>query len=344
MKSNRKNILIIGYFGYITNQLDGQTIKTREILDLFREKCHDNIKYFDTQTFKSKPYSIIYLLRLVRTSDIIVYLPGQGNLKCIFPFIRLFLKKKSRIIYPVVGGWLADFLKQNKRYVKYLQRFSLIGVETRRLKDTLEKVYNLQNVEMLPNFRIKDYVPYKNEPQDGLRIVFMARITEAKGCNLIFKIAEKLKDWNNCNIRFMFYGKIDPEYEETFYENITALGDNCAYGGVIQPSDVYLKLNQHDVLLLPTHYEGEGFPGSIIDAYKAGIPVIVSKWKDLSEFVIEGETGFVIEHDDINEYLNKIYEISADKASLRKLKMQAYEESKRYTADKAWETIKNYME
>lgn len=32
----QKNILIIGYFGYVTNQLDGQTIKTRNVFDLIK--------------------------------------------------------------------------------------------------------------------------------------------------------------------------------------------------------------------------------------------------------------------------------------------------------------------
>lgn len=38
-------------------------------------------------------------------------------------------------------------------------------------------------------------------------------------------------------------------------------------------------------MLLPTHYYTEGLPGSVLDAYMSGIPIIVSRWKHASEFV-----------------------------------------------------------
>lgn len=339
----RQKILIIGYFGYKTNKLDGQTIKTREIFNLIKDKSSNEINYFDTQAFRSRPYIIISLLKLVHKSDIIIYLPGQSNLKLIFPIIRLFIKRKAKLIYPVVGGWLDDFLRFNPRYIKYLKRFDLIGVETLRLKNNLENIYNLHNVYILTNFRRQKYTPYRNEPEDGLRVVFMARITESKGCNTLFEIAEKLRLENIRNIRFKFYGKIDPKYKSFFYKKLAENEDMCSYGGLIQPTDVCSTLNQHDVLILPTMYEGEGFPGSIVDAYKAGIPVIVSKWKDLPEFVVEGKTGFVIALDNVNEYLNKIIELTSDYNRLRKLKMCAYEESKKYSAENAWSIISQFL-
>ena len=45
-----KRILVLGYFGYLTNQLDGQTVKTRDVYRLVKEQSKDySVDYFDTQ-------------------------------------------------------------------------------------------------------------------------------------------------------------------------------------------------------------------------------------------------------------------------------------------------------
>ena len=44
-------------------------------------------------------------------------------------------------------------------------------------------------------------------------------------------------------------------------------------------------------MLFPTHFYTEGIPGSIIDAYAAGIPVISAKWESFDDVISEGHTG-----------------------------------------------------
>lgn len=44
-------------------------------------------------------------------------------------------------------------------------------------------------------------------------------------------------------------------------------------------------------MVIPTYYQGEGFPGTILDSYIFGVPVIVSKCKYNSEMIKEGKTG-----------------------------------------------------
>ena len=47
-------------------------------------------------------------------------------------------------------------------------------------------------------------------------------------------------------------------------------------------------------MLFPTHWRGEGFPGVVIDANMAGLPIIATDW-NLNRYCIhEGETGFLI--------------------------------------------------
>ena len=50
-------------------------------------------------------------------------------------------------------------------------------------------------------------------------------------------------------------------------------------------------LSGYFALLFPTQYFTEGIPGTIIDAYAAGVPVISSRWKSFSDVIIDGVTG-----------------------------------------------------
>ena len=45
--------------------------------------------------------------------------------------------------------------------------------------------------------------------------------------------------------------------------------NNVIYKGAVQPQDIYNVLSASDVLVLPTYYPGEGYPGIIIEAYAA---------------------------------------------------------------------------
>lgn len=66
------------------------------------------------------------------------------------------------------------------------------------------------------------------------------------------------------------------------------------YGGSVPFDKSVNVLKDYFALLFPTYYEGEGFAGTLIDAYSAGAPVIVIAfdWKYNSELVNEN-VGYV---------------------------------------------------
>ena len=70
------------------------------------------------------------------------------------------------------------------------------------------------------------------------------------------------------------------------------------YGGIISYDEVQSELSNYHYFCLPTMHEGEGYPGSIIEAFNAGIPVISSKWRAIPELVTEDETGILFEPGD----------------------------------------------
>lgn len=316
-----KRILVLGYFGYLTNQLDGQTVKTRDVYRLAKEQSGDyTVDYFDTQDLKKNKLLVFRMFWKVIHCDILFYLPAHNNLKVFFPIIFIFSRLfKFNIHYFVVGGWLREYLTKLPIHRSMLSRINGIHAETKRLKKELEDYYGFNNVDVFPNFRFFEFNP-KSSESEKLRIVFMARVIRQKGLDWVFNLADyisehKLKD----KYSITFYGpEIDEEKE--YFESNVAKYEFVKYRGTLQPSEIYETLSQYDVMLLPTHFYTEGLPGSIVDAYISGIPVIVTEWKHSHEFVEDGESGYIVSFENgLPEMIEKVLLLEKDRSLLRRL-------------------------
>lgn len=339
MRTNK--ILVIGYFGASNGILGGQHIKTRTIYRLLINKLpNSDVHYWDADNLKTHPFpSLLQLLICPFKYNKIVYLPGQNNLSHFFPILYQLSKlTKSEIIYPVVGGWLPDYIKDKIRLRKYLKKIKSILVESTRMRVQMCNM-GFKNVEVLSNFRITDFKPNIKYPQKT-KFVFMARICREKGCDLIFEAISKLN--NSFQYDMDFYGPVSKDYLSDFYKHINKF-ENVSYHGQVNPEDVFKTLSNYDCLLLPTYYEGEGFPGSIVDAFISGIPTIVSDWKDLSSFIENAKTGFVIPVKDSNSLAKKMCILISNSDLLYSMKKNVHADSYMFGEEYAWEIIKRYV-
>lgn len=333
MKSKKKKILVLGYFGYVTDQLDGQTVKTRDVYRLIREQYgEDSVDYFDTQEFQRSKLSVLTMFGKVCRCNRLVYLPAHNNLKFIFPIIYILsLFFRFSIDYFVVGGWLCEFLKSLPLHRAMLRRIRGIHVETRRLQRDLEKHYGYKNVDIFPNFRFFDFQPVPSE-SETLRLVFMARVNRQKGLDWIFRLAEEIQARGLENrISITFYGPINDEDQE-YFTTEAAKYPFVSYRGALQPSEIHRTLSEYDAMLLPTHYYTEGLPGSIVDAYIAGIPVVVTEWMHSREFVEDGRSGFIVPFEDgYDEFVRKVMLLNEDRELLKQMKLNALEKRNDFT-------------
>ncbi|RGN50783.1 MULTISPECIES: glycosyltransferase [unclassified Bacteroides] len=346
MKEKKRRILVLGYFGYQNNQLDGQTIKTRNVYELLELYGSDNflLSHFDTQDFQYNKSSLLRMLKLLMNCDSLVYLPAQNNLTYIFPFIYvLSLVKRFDILYIVIGGWLSSYLK-NKRIHRYmLSHIKGIFLENSSVYKEMKERYSLQNVYISPNFRIHSFAPLISSNQNQFRVVFMSRIMLEKGIDTVFLLARKLSEkYMEGQVIIDFYGQI-AEKDKIYFEEQVRENSIISYKGELAPAEIYQTLTTYDLLILPTKYMTEGFPGAILDAYISGIPVIVSNWNNSREYVDNGKTGYICDVNNVNEFYDKIEYLYMNRSLLEQMKVFAYEKSKEFHADKIWEQLKCFL-
>ena len=73
------------------------------------------------------------------------------------------------------------------------------------------------------------------------------------------------------------YGQVDGAQIEWFESLQKKFPSYIRYGGLVPYDKSVDVLKDYFALLFPTYYEGEGFAGTLIDAYSAGVPVPIKK-------------------------------------------------------------------
>jgi glycosyltransferase involved in cell wall biosynthesis len=341
-------VLILGYFGYCNNQLDGQTIKTRNIQELLQLKLsqENKIDIFDTQIFKHSKFSFLNMLWKVFRCNKLVYLPAENNLKFLFPIIFVLCwLRGSEILYFVVGGWLVEFLESRRLHVALLSNVRAILAESTDLGNSLSIHYHFNNVITFPNFRIHSFTPTFVQNKAIFRIVFMARVNKMKGLDYIFRLAEYLENEYTYKrpIIIDFYGPIEKQDEEYFRKQLNKY-KITSYRGVLQPEEIYKTLTNYDIMVFPTKYYTEGFPGSVLDAYISGLPIVATHWKHATDFIIQDKTGYIVPFKNSEkDFIDSVIKIYQDNDLLLDMKHYAYEISKNYSTTNIWKIIERHF-
>jgi len=172
----------------------------------------------------------------------------------------------------------------------------------------------VKHVEWYPNNRPlgNKVEPVYKETKSCRRFVYMGQVRPAKGIDELIQAAERFGD----NVEVDVYG---PFFEGLSEKTFVGL-DRTHYRGIVEPEHVVQVLSRYDAFVLPTHHKGEGYPGVVLEAYRAGIPVITTRWQALPEIVDE-TCGFLVEPYNANEFyeaMKKLVENDKLYARLRK--------------------------
>lgn len=290
-------IVIIGHFGGRETFTDGQTVKTRTLYDGIKAYTNWKIKVVDTYYKKRRPLKLLFesFTSVLFSKRIIVMLSGNG-MKLYFPFLSFSAKLfRKKVYHDVIGGNLDEYIAKNHKFVKYLNSFEWNFVETNTLKNKVES-FGIKNCLVIPNF--KNINPLNHIDSTSKRIPYtfctFSRVMKEKGIEDAIKAIVQINDGANCVVCSLdIYGPIDTKYKNDFYKLLINHSNCVTYKGIVPPEESVDVLKNYYFLLFPTYWKGEGFPGTIIDSFASGIPVIASNWGSNSEIVCSGKTGYI---------------------------------------------------
>lgn len=335
MNLNNVSVLVIGNFGYRTGQIDGQTVKTRVLKEAFADFLgEDFVRIADSSWFSRRPIRFFNQTRnAFKDCNHVVMLPGIRGLYIFLPLFLYWKKKWGRSLqYVVIGGWLPDLLEKRTRLLQLCSMLDGIYVETSSMERRLNKL-GLRNVDVVPNFRKFSFNIQPSFPETGktLKLVFYSRVIKEKGIEYAIKAVQLLSEKYTGNIAATLdiYGPIPDSYKGVFMQ-LLSQSKNVAYCGVLAPEDAVDKLRVYDLLIFPTYYEGEGFPGALLDSFIAGLPVMVSDWKYNSELVVHEKTGFIFRVHSVEDIVFQLESFLSRPECILKMRYHCVEEAKKY--------------
>lgn len=343
-------IVVIGAFGLINNQLDGQTVKTRNVCQLLRSYSSDEIMDVDTQGMRRNPLLIFRMIyRLIKCHTAII-IPARKSLTYLFPVVYIMSKIfRFNIILICVGGWQLEYFKGDSvtrphvLQLKMCKKIRAFLPEMEKVNNDLKREFGFQNTEVFLNFRhINPLISNRNETET-LKLVYLGRIQKRKGYETIFNFVDNLKN-KPLNITVIFFGQIDKCDIEEFSSLVNRYSDYVKYEGELSPDQIQDRLSYYDVLLFPTTYYTEGLPGTIIDAFSAGLPVIATNWKHAEELICNEKDGFIVPFSDgQDEFNDRIVFLYNNRKILSDMKQCSRNKALLFSEEIAWQTLSKYL-
>lgn len=335
-------IVFIGnlQWGRVSNAGGVQT-KNQLFLKYILSRTKD-VRFYDT--FNKIPLvsfitSIVYILFAGKTTPVIlsVSIKGPYWIAKTFRFFHI----NRRVFYWVAGGDLAITLKGYPPHKLVVYDFyEKVVVQCEYLKRDLEAL-GLKNCTVVTNFKPVIFEPSVDKHDNATpRLVYFSRILKEKG---IDEIVEVVKSLYRKNISIDFYGTLCPPYTKEYFDRLNSY--NIRYLGFLDVSkpEGYETLSQYDALIFPTHYVGEGFPGTLLDSFIAGVPVIASDFHANGEVINDGYNGLLIPPLNVEQLSKAIIRISSDVELRRKLRINAIHSASKYDAktvlDEAFEKL-----
>lgn len=341
-------IALIGLFKNGYEAFDGQSIKTRIVTqEIQRSIGADKVLCIDTYEWKKHPHKLLFkCIRAVWRYENVVFMTDEGGIK-VFPWLLTIANfaRKSRIHYVVIGGWLGRTLNRKRMRRFWLKKLDGVYVETRIMRTVLE-CNGLKNVVLLPNCK---YLPILREDEllvrnkEPYRLCTFSRVAQEKGIqDAVEAVGRTNKYFGRKVFTLDIYGQVDKNEREWFEKLRSVFPEGVRYCGSVPYNQSTEILKEYFALLFPTKFRKEGIPGTIIDAYAAGLPVIASMW-DGCEDVVDEQTCIGYPFGSFEGLVSCLEEVAVNPDLINGKRIACVQRAKMYMPEQVMKTLLNHM-
>lgn len=341
---------IWGQFGDGNQIADGQAVRTTIITNELRIRYgKDNVITVNTNKWKKRPIAFLFeSIRMIKNSKIVAIAPADNGYKLFVPLLMLInVLFKRKLIHIVIGGFLPGLLKKHPIYIKLENKFDIIFVQTTNILNDLEAL-GIKNVSISSNpkrLQTRPFTDLKKITETHLKLCVFSRIYKDKG---VEDAIEAVRICNNrLGGRFLtidFYGLVPNTYKERLSKLLTENNDILNYKGIIPYDHTVQYLKNYFLMLFPTFYYGEGFPGNVIDAYNSALPIIATDWLYNSDVILDGKTGILVPIKNpcaLSEAILKLYN---DRELHLKMSQNSLNEADKYKPEKVLKSLFDYID
>ncbi|KXX72552.1 glycosyltransferase [Flammeovirga sp. SJP92] len=160
-----------------------------------------------------------------------------------------------------------------------LKRANCIHATCELEKNNIQKVISHDSIKIVPNGLDLSKVPSEKQSYNNKKVVFLSRIHQKKGIELLIEAWKKIDtDW-----KLEIAGDGEANYIKSITEKINNSNSNIEYVGAVYGTEKWDFIKSSDIFILPTYSENFGIV--VAEALSVGVPVITTKgtpWNDLN--------------------------------------------------------------
>lgn len=274
-------------------------------------------------------HAVVRVWRRARTADLVVWYVSPRAAILVGWVMSLLSALRRSSLCVVFFGDCADAELASApalwRWValRAFHRTDLLLCQTRRLTAAFGESFR---TAWLPNTR---NMPSRRKPYRECcrRLLFLSRLRADKGLPELLEAASRFPD----SVRLSVFGTGTPDFEMGDLER----APNVTLHGEVSPARVPDVMDDHDVVVLPTRWYGEGYSGVVIEAFQMGLPVIVTPHLGLAELVTHERDGLFVEPGSVDALVAAIGRIAADDELFQRLRRGALETGQLYRSSRA---------
>ena len=150
----------------------------------------------------------------------------------------------------------------------------------------------MTNLKRLKKRNIDDI---KLETNDDIKVCVFSRINKDKGIEDAIAAVKIVNERLGAQrVTLDFYGLLPESYKDRFNQLLEENKGLIEYKGIVDYNTTVDVLSQYYVMLFPTYYHGEGFPGNVVDAYNSALPIIATDWLYNKDVIKNGRNGILV--------------------------------------------------
>lgn len=256
--------------------------------------------------------------------------------------IKLFRRK---IVFHIRGKGIQKRLNGKNLLARYY-KFIFYKTDVICLSELLTydmKDFELRKIHIVNNGLPDHFTNEVKKNKESLKVLYLSNLMKEKGI-LDFIDAVEIVVNKGYDIEAIIIGKesdISAEELNWLIESKN-ISNNVTYDGPKYGDDKYKILNNCDILVFPTYYSVEAFPGVVIEGMQFGLPVISTTEASIPVMIDDGITGFLVDQQSPIQNAEKIEYFVNNREMIKQMgKAGRKKYLAKYTFDKYERNIEN---
>ncbi len=219
----------------------------------------------------------------------------------------------------------------------------VVAVSKSTAEDLHDRGLRCPDIPVIPNgVDLSRFVPATGDEEfEEPTVLYLGRLKRYKRVDLLIRAVARLRD-QDFSVRLIIIGKGDFQLDLQALTSKLSLGEHIRFLGYIEEEEKIRYLQRSWIHALTSPKEGWGI--SIIEAAACGTPTVASDSPGLRDAVLNGETGVLVPHGDVDSLAGALKKLVGDQKTRRGMGYAARAYAESYSWEDSAERMEAYLE